>query len=68
MMMAQKPILPSAKSDIVESELLAILETVIDAGNGLSEIHQLLDEARTMAEIRARFDQWQADRALDKFP
>ncbi len=46
--------------DIVESELLSMLQTLIDAHCGLSAIHQLLDEAKTMPEIRARFARWQA--------
>jgi len=48
------------RSDIVESELLDMLQTLIDAHCGLSAIHQLLEEAKTMPEIRARFAQWQA--------
>ena len=60
MMTARNPPPPAAQSDIVESELLDMLQTVIDAHCGLSAIHQLLDEAKTMAEIRARFAQWQA--------
>lgn len=52
---------PAAQSDIVESELYDILQTVIDARCGLSAIHQILDEAKTMAEIRARFTQWQIE-------
>jgi hypothetical protein len=51
----------AAQSDIVESELSEILQTLVDANCGLSAIHQLLDEARTMAEIRARFARWQRD-------
>jgi hypothetical protein len=50
----------AAQSDIVESELLDMLQTMVDAHCGLSAIHRLLDEAKTMAEIRARFAQWQA--------
>ena len=50
----------AAQSDIVESELLDMLQTMVDANCGLSAIHRLLDEAKTMAEIRARFAQWQA--------
>ncbi len=57
---------PVAHSDIVESELLDMLETVIDAGGGLSAIRQLLDEAKTMSEIRARFARWQADQRANK--
>ena len=61
MMPARNTSPPAAQSDIVESELLDMLQTVIDAHCGLSAIHQLLDEAKTMAEIRARFARWQAD-------
>lgn len=57
---------PVAQSDIVESELLDMLETVIDAGGGLSAIRQLLDEAKTMSEIRARFARWQAGQRTNK--
>lgn len=60
MMTATKTPLPAAHSDIVESELLDMLQALIDARCGLSAIHQLLDEAKTMAEIRARFARWQA--------
>jgi len=49
-----------SQSDIVESELLDMLQAVVDARGGLSAIHQLLDEARTMSEIRARYAAWQA--------
>jgi len=49
-----------SQSDIVESELLDMLQAVVDARGGLSAIHQLLDEARTMSEIRARYAVWQA--------
>ena len=51
---------PTAYSDLVESELLEILETLIEARSGLSAIHQLLDEAKTMSDIRTRFSQWQS--------
>ena len=61
MMTARKTPPPAAHSDIVESELLDMLQTLIDARCGLSAIHQLLDEAKTMAEIRGRFARWQAD-------
>ena len=53
---------PAGQGDIVESELLDILQTLIDARCGLSAIHQLLDGAKTMADIRARFSQWQTER------
>jgi len=52
------PSLP--QSDIVESELKEMLQAVVDARGGLSAIHQLLDEAKTMSEIRARYARWQA--------
>ncbi|OZA30177.1 MAG: hypothetical protein B7X93_04130 [Hydrogenophilales bacterium 17-61-9] len=51
---------PDAPADIVESELEEMLQTIIDARCGLSAIHQLLDGAQTMADIRARFGAWQA--------
>ena len=51
---------PAAPTDIIESELEEILQTIIDARCGLSAIHQLLDGALTMADIRARFSEWQA--------
>jgi hypothetical protein len=58
---------PAAQGDIVESELRDMLQTMIDARCGLSAIHQLLDEAKTMAEIRTRFARWQSgQRDLDK--
>jgi hypothetical protein len=59
-MMPARDTPPSAEqSDIVESDLLDILQTVVDARCGLSAIHQLLDGTKTMSEIRARFVQWQ---------
>ncbi len=60
MNMTEQPPNPGSDGDIVESELQDMLQTLIDARCGLSAIHQLLDGARTMAEIRARFMQWQA--------
>ena len=51
---------PAAHSDIVDSELLDMLQTLIDARCGWSAIHQRLDEVKTMAEIRARYARWQA--------
>ena len=51
---------PAAHTDIVESELKAMLQTIIEARCGLSAIHQLLDGAPTMTDIRARFNEWQA--------
>ncbi len=62
MMTARKPPSHAGHSDIVESELLNMLRMLIDAHCGLSAIHQLLDEAKTMPEIRTRFAQWQASR------
>ncbi|MGA7949896.1 MAG: hypothetical protein WCA45_07025 [Thiobacillaceae bacterium] len=49
-----------AHGDIERSELLDILDRVVEAKCGLSEIYQLLDNATTMSEIRARFARWQA--------
>ena len=56
---------PAAHDDIVKSELMEILQAVISGGGGLSAIHHILDEAKTMSEIRTRFAQWQADRRTD---
>jgi hypothetical protein len=50
-----------AQGDTVKSELLAILDRVVEAKYGLSEIYRLLDKATTMSEIRARFARWQAE-------
>ncbi|MBT9567084.1 MAG: hypothetical protein IV085_02170 [Thiobacillus sp.] len=61
MIMTHPPFHPAHPSDIVESELKDMLKTIIDARCGLSAIHQLLDGALTMAEIRARYDQWKAN-------
>ena len=66
MMMARNTPPPAAQGDIVESELFDMLQTVINARCGLSAIHHLLDEAKTMSEIRARFIQWQADQPAIK--
>ena len=49
MIMTRNTLPPAAHGDIVESELLDILQTVIEARCGLSAIHQLLDEAKTMS-------------------
>ena len=51
---------PAAHADIIESELADMLRTIIEARCGLSAIHQLLDGALTMADIRTRFSEWQA--------
>jgi hypothetical protein len=59
-MMTQNTTPPAAHSDIVESELQEMLQTLIDARCGLSAIHHLLDGAQTMSDIRYRFSQWQA--------
>ncbi len=61
MIMIQSTPPPAAHGDIVESELLDILQTIIETHCGLSVIHQLLDEAKSMSDIRTRFSQWQAD-------
>ena len=66
MIMIQNTPPPAAHSDIVESELFDILQTVIEARCGLSAIHQLLDEAKTMSDIRTRFSQWQTDQRAIK--
>ncbi|MHB1084674.1 MAG: hypothetical protein ACYCZA_07525 [Thiobacillus sp.] len=63
LMMARNTPPPAAQGDIVESELFDMLQTLIDARCGLSAIHHLLDEAKTMPEIRARFNQWQTDQS-----
>lgn len=59
MMPARSTPPPLEQGDIAESELLDILQRLIDARGGLSAIHQLLDGAKTMPEIRARFERWQ---------
>jgi hypothetical protein len=61
MMKARNTLPATAHGEIVKSELLAILDTVVDAKSGLSAIHQLLDKAQTMSEIRDRFLRWQAE-------
>lgn len=61
MMTATNTSTHAPQSGIVESELLDMLQTLIDAHCGLSAIHHLLDEAKTMPEIRTRFAQWEAD-------
>jgi hypothetical protein len=66
MMMTRNTPPPAAHGDIEESELLDILQTVIEARCGLSAIHQLLDEAKTMSDIRSRFNQWQTDQRAIK--
>lgn len=58
--MTHPPCPPAAANDLVETELTDMLKTLIDARCGLSAIHQLLDGALTMDEIRARFDEWNA--------
>jgi hypothetical protein len=57
---------PASHSDIEESELQDMLQTIIDARCGLSAIHQLLDGAQSMSDLRARFSQWQADHRVAK--
>lgn len=66
MIMTQNSMPTNKHGDIVESELLEILEAVIDSRTGLSAIHQLLDEAKTMSDIRHRFNQWQRNQGADK--
>ena len=66
MIMTQNSMPTNKHGDIVESELLEILEAVIDSRTGLSAIHQLLDEAKTMSDIRSRFNQWQHNQGRTK--
>ena len=54
----------AAHGDIAKAELLAILDRLVEAKCGLSEIYRLLDKAKSMAEIRARFARWQATHAV----
>lgn len=61
MMKARNTLPHTAHGEIVKSELLAILDRVVEAKCGLSEIYQLLDKATTMSEIRARFARWLAN-------
>lgn len=60
MIMTYPPFRPPGASDIVEAELRDMLKSIIDARCGLSAIHQLLDGAVTMAEIRVRYARWKA--------
>lgn len=48
--------------DMAKRELLDILQVVIAEGGGLSAIRQILDEAKSMPDIRARFAAWQSTR------
>ncbi len=52
----------AVQGDIDAAELSAMLQTIIEARCGLSAIHHLLDDARTMSDIRERFVQWQSER------
>ncbi len=60
MALSETPLDRSPHGDLDAAELTAMLQTLIAARCGLSAIHHLLDEARTMAEIRARYIEWQA--------
>lgn len=60
MIMTHPPFRPPGPSDIVEAELRDMLKSIIDARCGLSAIHQLLDGAVTMAQIRTRYARWKA--------
>ena len=62
---AGKPPPHAAQGELVESELLQMLQSVVEARGGLSAIHQLLDGARTMSEIRTRFAEWQANQRVN---
>jgi hypothetical protein len=53
----EKPL--AFESDEEKAELLRILDTIISDGGGLLTIHHILNGARTMSEIRTRFDEWQ---------
>jgi hypothetical protein len=66
MMMTRNTTQPAPHSDIVESELQDMLQTLIDARCGLSAIHQLLDGAQTMSDLRTRFAQWQTSQCAAK--
>lgn len=57
---SENSIPPATHDDIEKSELMDMLQAVIASGGGLSAIHHLLDEAKTMSEIRSRFAEWQA--------
>jgi len=52
----------AARGGIVKVELLDILQAIITAGGGLLAIHLILDEAKTMTDIRTRYIQWQTDK------
>lgn len=65
-MMTRETRRPSPQSEIVEADLIEMLQKVIDARGGLSVIHQLLDDAKTMSEIRARFARWQAEHSKEE--
>jgi hypothetical protein len=54
---------PNALLDELEKrELLEMLQVVIAEGGGLATIRLILDEAKTMPDIRARFAAWQSTR------
>jgi hypothetical protein len=61
MMKSANTIPQAARDDIVQAELLDILQAIIAAGGGLLAIHRILDEAKTMNDIRTRYIQWQTD-------
>ena len=48
--------------DLAKRELLDMLQVIIAEGGGLSAIRLVLDETKSMPEIRARFAAWQTDR------
>jgi hypothetical protein len=52
----------ATRDDIVKAELLDMLQAIITAGGGLLAIHRILDEAKTMSDIRTRYIQWQSDK------
>ncbi len=59
MALSETPLDRSPHGDLDAAELMAMLQTLIAARCGLSAIHHLFDEARTMADIRARYAEWQ---------
>jgi len=48
-------------ANLEKTELLNMLDAVITKGGGLLSIHHILNDARSMADIRARFGQWQTE-------
>jgi hypothetical protein len=57
-----KPVPQAARDGIIQAELLDMLQTIITAGGGLLAIHRILDETKTMTDIRSRYRQWQSEK------